>query len=375
MKRYIILIFAYIIFVVNLFANDESKIQQDSLERVLILNSMQNLARDELVSLLRKTLDIPNQKVEIEYSGTRRTLSSEESKQLSIALLRLNLKNSLGPGNIADTHLLYNNLSLGENRGEKEHMSFNLYMGGSELKVKLPFNEYSIAIEEVNRQGEGLKNPLNLITGAHLSKEANLFFRVLAEKYFRIETRRTSSILYENLFSGTNSCTPKELEKIYGFAEYFIKSEVGFFAAPIRDYCANKDMDISKAKKMSDDDKCVLLASIIRSKFFTDLFVNSGYSELGYFTCTDPYIYAESLNFISINRGETLVACRYLSDKSRNGLSVALEDYYTSGKDAPSAPAISGLPLFYKGKNFVKQASFVSPELRKTMLYLSNKYK
>ena len=339
---------------------------------------MQNLARDELVSLLRETLDIPNQKVEIAYGKIRRTLSTEEFKQLSIALLRLNLKNSLSPKNIADTHLLYNNLSSVENKDAKnreEHMSFNLYIGSLELKVKLPFNEYSIAIEEVNRQGEGLKNPLNLVTGAHLSKEANLFFRTLAEKYFRIEARRTSSMLYENLFSGTNSCTSKELEEIYVFAEYFIKSEVGFFEAPISDYCANKDMDISKAKKISDDDKCALLASLIRSKFFTDLFVNSGYSELGYFTCTDPYIYAESLNFISINRGETLIACRYLSDKSRNGLSVLLEDYYTSGKDAPSVPAISGLPLFFKGKNFVKQASFVSPELHETMLYLSNKYK
>lgn len=145
---------------------------------------MQNLARDELVSLLRETLDIPNQKVEIAYGKIRRTLSTEESKQLSIALLRLNLKNSLGFGNIADTHLLYNNLSSVENKGAKnreEHMSFNLYIGSLELKVKLPFNEYSIAIEEVNRQGEGLKNPLNLVTGAHLSKEANLFFRTLAE--------------------------------------------------------------------------------------------------------------------------------------------------------------------------------------------------
>lgn len=379
MKRSVLIVLtALCMFIVNAFAINEDDADLKNTSKVLLLNSIQNLSQDKLVDLLKEIVGIPNRKVEIEYDGTYRALNVNEAKQLAIVLLRLNLENKLGAGNnIEIKPFKVAKFGLKDNDNNSiSWINFNLYIDNSILKIKLYLEEYSIVVEKTKEENESLKTFSNLADGAYISKEANSFFKSLVEKHFQVKFERTPEILYSSLFDKISSYTPQQLEEIYLFTEYFIKNKVEFWGIPRKAWIENKKIDFKKAKEISDIDKYIFIASLIRAKLFTDLFVYCTYTEEGDFICrTDPFTYLETMNFIIINNGELIITCRYLNNKDRNGLSVLLEDYYTSVEDAKKASYMFKLPLFYRDKLFVNQTSFISQELYQTMLYLSNKYK
>lgn len=377
MKRYVFIPLTLLcIFIVNTFAVNAEDSDLNNTSKVLLLNSIQNLSQDKLADLLKEIVDIPNREVEIEYNGIRRTLTVNEAKQLAIVLLRLNLENKLGAGNNIEIKPFKDfKFGLGNNN-PINWIDFKLCIDGSILKIKSYLEEYSIVVEKVKGEDESLKILSNLADGTYFSKEANFLFKNLVEKHFQVKFEKNPEILYSSIFDKISSYTPQELEEIYLFTEYFIKNKVEFWGISREAWIENKKIDFKKVHEISDIDKSIFIASLIRTKLFTDVFVYCTYTKEGDFVCrADPFTYLETMNFIIINNGEVIITCRYLSNKYRNGLSVLLEDYHTSVGDAKKASYMFKLPLFYRGKLFVNQTSFISPELYQTLFYLSNKYK